>query len=483
MPAIKSGNEIYIIGPGETTLADVVIGINDVTWFIYKGSGIYALLANHKINVRDEGTLIIGDKNDFSVFEGLDFEASGDNHLSIIVQNGGTFKQYGNSYIDYAAGVNHYYSGGSSFNGNLIIDGNITYRPIWKGVFIIKILARDFLIPSIINVKWLYITLRAPSLGGGILPFTIQGVLNDDVIFENCIFEGNPEWTPGQGRGRVPYLEDITSATDWRIVLKNCEIRYFDAVSFIAPQLRWLNCNFHDNDTLGTLIRMPFSQIATWATPSPWEDRESYVSWGQNFALVEGCTFVDNIGTIDILITSGSIILFKDCDFLDSSFNIRIQQNSTALLWTGNTFAGDFSVLSANFFAYVFSLKITITDTDDIPIPNAIVRVKQKDDKESWQFFTDSNGEINGHPLLDSQVMCIHKVWVSGDPVTGVFEFWSDDSNSTYHIVEVSAFGYITKQEQIVMDQDKEITIKLAIGVSPPPVKAKVLHLTSGYTS
>jgi hypothetical protein len=111
--------------------------------------------------------------------------------------------------------------------------------------------------------------------------------------------------------------------------------------------------------------------------------------------------------------------------------------------------------------AYVYALQITVMDEDSNPIEGASVVVRQKDDFEEWRFTTGADGKINGHPLLDGQCLCVHKVWVSGDPVSGVFTFVSDDGNSTYHEVTVSAAGYETKTTQVVMDQDRILGVNL----------------------
>lgn len=460
MPASKVGNSIYIEGLGNT-LASVTSDIADTAWIEDKGGGVYEAKANHVLDIRAAGELIIGDPLDYSVFERLDMNGSSNNSIQLLVRDDATFRMYGDTEIDFFAGT--YYASFTWYECRIEIQGNATYRPKHSGLYYNRSLrtGQDPVDATyLIDVDYAdFVNRPPPASQSTILEFSHK--MAPPANFSNCLWDGNPNYTSGQGRGRPPY-HTITapSSPDAQIIFTDCTIEHFDYHHYQWGLPWYVGCTFQNNDA-----RAYVSNGAPHTKQGPWPI-DGYTKWGQDFYPIIGCTYTKPNDGITLYITYSSVVVIKDCTFLSDISGVQVTDSSVALLWTGNTFtAGNGALVNSisgpGFIAYVHAVRVIVTDDQANPIEGASVVVRQKDGFDEWQFTTDVDGKINAHPVLDSQCLCIHKVFVSGDPVTGVFNYKSDTSNGTYHEVIVSAPGYVTQAVQQVMDQDRSLVVSL----------------------
>jgi hypothetical protein len=491
MTATKVGNNIYVTGAGNT-LATITSDIADPTWIASIGGGVYELYANHQLHVRPDGELIVGSSGDYSTYERLDYKGSGNASLWLYVFFEASLKMYGDAHMDFSAGSPNWYFAYMSVYGEVIIRGDATYRPSFEGILAIFVTNITVVLAELqssnIDIQDCDFVNRANSKGGSTLGLTFNLLQNLDMHFLRCRFDGNPEYPTGGGSGRPPYISPISTATAWRVLIEDSIIEHYDNILYGSgiSQPAFKGCEFRNNDNYGNINRT-YHLSAPWSFQDSWSVLGSpYVTWEQDFVMFEDNTFHDNGGTSDIWLTTGSLLVFKGCDFQDAKArNLRADDASTILIWTGNTFASSTHLRDADavMIANVYALKVTVASEQAVPIEGASVIVRQKDHFEEWRFATDVAGEINGHPLLDSQCLCVHKVWVSGDPVSGIFTLISDDGNSTYHEVIVSAPGYVTQSIQQVMDQDRVLPVTLvatgagSIGSTLDEIQARVRRL------
>jgi hypothetical protein len=482
MTASKVGNHIYVTGTGNT-LATIVADIADAAWIASIGGGVYELYANHELHIRPGAEFTIGNSGDYSIYERLDYKGTSNNSLRFWVWGSATLYMYGDAHMDFAAGSPNWYYASPVIYGSLEIHGDATYRPSWGGIWTASIAwsttsktDRD---AWVCDVEYMDFNNRVASRGGGFgLSFTLAA--NPAIRWYRCTFDGNAEWAAaGQGRGRPPYVAALSSATEWLLCFEECVVQHFDNALYTSsgglPYFK--NCTFRDCDTSGTVVRSPFTKLATWRHPGLWSDVQQHTEWAQDFTFIEGTSWSGINSSIDLVVNQGSIVLLKDCTFEDL---VQYQENGTILFWTGNTLSGGFTGNVTAFAADVYALKITVTDEQAVPLEGASVIVRQKDGKEEWRFTTDVLGEINCHPLMNSQCICINRWW---DDIPDTWEYLSDDSNSTYHEIIVSAPGYVTRVLQQVMDQDRVLPVVLtatgagSIGDTLDSIQARVRRL------
>lgn len=467
MGASKVGNNIYVEGSGNT-LATIASDIADSAWFEDKGSGVYELKGNHELHLRPDGELTIGDPLDYSVYERLDFAASGDNQLSFWAFGWSALRMYGDAHIDFAAGTGHYYVYVYFYATELVMHGDSTYRPSFDGIWVVYTLiyttSSDHFADTKVDCRYADFNHRIPAYGSTYY-WDFRADLVPNVHFYRCTFDGNPAWAAqGDGRGRPPFFSTIAAPNPRYAYMEECTFQHFAGLCYGFPQLGWKDCEWVNNDAYGVLIGHPYSAIHPWQVGGGWADETSGMEWGQWFELVEGANLHDNSTTsaVDFYVRLGTVIALKDCDFQDvRTANLQVGMNGRLLVWTGNTFASGWGVNGLGLVMYVFALDIVVLDAADSPIEGAQVRVQQKDGFECFNFTTDASGRINGNPVISNRCLCSHKRWISGDPVSGSFELWSDGSNSTYHEITVSAYGYITERFEVVMDADKVLAVTL----------------------
>ncbi len=477
MPAIKSGTFIHIIGPGITSYEDILIDIADTAWFekISTSPLIYQVKGPHVIRVVDEGQLQQGDSNDFSKQETLEIAPTANGNSGFLIDHGGAFFLYGNIEIKHT--INSFF-GTWTTRGKLFLRGNTTYKPKISNFHRLDFTYNSIDSNDFIHDIWdIEKGLFENAFNTSSQPFGIAlNTISPKHRFVDNVYDAKVGALPGEYSGFAATFAADVYDTGRNILIDNCTFKHFNSqgLRLIGSSAIVKNCLFDTNKNQGCQIdtnaHLPKLDHAQITGP--------YGTFSQEFYVLENCNFINN--TTSSITTRGVPVLFKNCNFNETNKNI-IASPALVFLWTGNIFAATI-VLSKSFGAAFFdvrALDLTITDTNDNPIEGANITITQKNKKETWTFTTDINGKLITSPYLENKIILVWRERI--DPLPNTYEFWSDDSNATYHTIEISAFGFVTKQQPIVMDQDRIVTIKLQVGVAPPPVLAKVLELDSRY--
>lgn len=461
MSAAKSGNHIYVSGSGNT-LSSITTDIGDTTFIEKTASSpdIYTVKGNvaRYLRIRNGGTLTIGDPEDYTNDETLEFENLAADRTRFYVDTGGTLLQYGDTTLNFSKGTARPYY--SYIYGKVDCLGDGTNNPVWKNyrrIYMYENQNNDtysddvwhfeemtvgsgytandyaFYLNSLGKVRnhiFKSITFDK-SVGNNVnmycfsIPYGMRGAANitiEDIDFENT---GNyPLYIQGGGI----YVKDCTfgSTTSWKIY-----------------QLR----QFHPD---------PSNTVRDYGYQN-----EHF--FGQQFTLLDGCTFENLPNDNIVYLNMGAVMAFKDCTWEhDSSDSLQVSYQARALLWTGNTFTGGREAYDVDYdgaIQRVFDLDLTIQDTDSNNLEDAIVFIEQSEGKEKFIFKTKSNGKLeNCHDIEAALLTNQHQY---GNSKTTDVEYWSDDDNSTYHDVTIYKDGYRPYTTTYVMDQARSATIQL----------------------
>lgn len=459
MPAIKSGNNIHIEGLGNT-LQSIADDINDISFC--EITAIHPLTLTIKNNIprvldiRNEGELIIGNTEDYSEEETLEFEGIINSRARFNIQQRCSLKVYGKCTINFAKTARPYYS---YIYGKIELHGTATHRVTFLHLLCLRIYsyfdrAED---------TWYFDHVDILDSYNNPLYFMTQASPKPSV-FRNILLSN--VGTPNENLNYAIFM------------------RYSD---FFSPYLKFESCTFqgflyplssnYNNIHLKDCI---FNQSGTYkggmfegTNISPfiggnYNENGLGKRLGQVFSLLEGNTYNDFSDVNTILCYHGSTILLKDNIFNQTSGNcITVQYSAVAMLWTGNVFNGveSYAIIIPGLINWVHALDLTVLDENDDPVEDAVIMIRQSQGKEYFSFRTKSNGKVETcHDL--GVALLTHKSQYGNNPVTNA-EYWSDDSNSTYHEVIIAKSGYLPTIEQYVMDQEIEDTITLQLPPEP----------------
>lgn len=465
MPAAKSGNHIYVTS-SPNTLASITTDINDTTFIEKTGSSpdIYTVKGNvlRYLDVRNGGVLTIGDTGDYSMNETLGFENLANDRTRFYINAGGELMMVGDTVIDFglAGGFRPMYT---YVAGKTSVLGNDTYKPVWQNYRRIYLYETSWTVDTYVNDIWHFekmiigssytandyafifeviSKLRAhtfksiifdKSYGRGLNFYAVGAHYNyvgyDNLVFEGCNFEDVGNYPIYSAGGRI-HVKNCTFGTtaSWKLLFYRGQQLY----SFTEAKYDF-----------GYNAKIPL---------------------GQSFSFVEGCTFENENNKNIILVARGANVLLKNNEWQHDAAgdSLSVEYGGQALFWTGNTFTGGREVYDLNYAGYiqrVFALNLLVQDPDEAPIEDAIIHIAQNEGKERFTFITGSDGRI--HTCWDLKAAFLtHQHQYGNNKVTNV-EYWSDDSNSTYHDVWIYKNGYRAQHLEMVMDADKAETVTI----------------------
>jgi len=179
--------------------------------------------------------------------------------------------------------------------------------------------------------------------------------------------------------------------------------------------------------------------------------------YGQYFSYHENFTFLSGNQNNKMNVSYGAQVLIKDCDWQRTTGDsIECKYRGRVLQWTGNTFADSspFDIQQNGERSLVFRLQLTVLDEDGNPVEDAVVKIRQHEDKEQYTFSTGADGMM--HAIHDLKgAMLTHRSYYSNT----AYQTWS--SASEPHRYEVYVDGYEVAHGTAVMDQDRTATINL----------------------
>jgi len=465
MPAVKVGSNIYVEGTGNT-LATILTDINDVTYFRSIGANDYEMVGNRHLRVRPDGELTIGNPADYSFFERLNLSATSNGNARFYVDHGGEFYQYGNTEIEWVLGIRR---GDGFMMGKVYIRGDETYQPLWNNVGFVNWNWNTTTPANYASDVWDIDRLRVATRGAvGFDHFRFENLWDmPQHSFKNLVWSNN--LSPPDRLLRVQ-LENIPQISR-QIFFEDCQF---------SPALRigtlnigqFKNCTFQGPYTTEGAFIVNNYAFNYYKNSQLFAASTFETAIGQSFAIFDGCTF-DQV--VDAIFPQMSVAMLKDCTFTNGTTDISTNFGGLVLVWTGNTFGSDIERVAGNWggIFYVYALDLTVEDDNGDPVEGAAVTITQSDSKEEWQLVTDSSGKPRTDPRMAGKILLVHKEWISGDPVSGTFELWSDASNNTNHAIQAAKDGVGVAADTVVMSEDRSLTLTLT-GVTPPPPETPI---------
>ena len=467
--AVKSGNNIVCNGTaGTITLAQLVTDINDTAWVEDMGSGVYRIKCPvaRTIYIYPNVTLEIGEDETLEIYNTVTSNAAYCLFLSypstLAGLPNGTLKMLAGSTLDGLTvdstantyGVNFYLGGETDIQGTAVKritishTRNITIVPQGSGYYSTRVFDGDIIFnyvdfdyPFANTYLFLFSVhqreatillkdIRLFNSGAVTAPILMQGVSHLKNLVINNIGIGD---SPATGTTRWLWMMGYTGG---KIINQVFEANKWYAGYSIQPSVNMI---------------MP----VYFPTLSGAYTKKKY---GQMYMIFDTMTMNDQGYAFYGYLQNDATIVLKDCTF-NATLRTWLLYTDAKIIWWNSSVALPFNVSNAgdNAGAYlvVFGLYLTITDMNDNPIENATVIIKQKDDRETFIFFTDVNGQLID--LYDYHVcLCTNRF-----KNMSVDEYWSDASNSTYHTVTVLKEGYKSETFNVVMDQDRTQTVQL----------------------
>ena len=187
----------------------------------------------------------------------------------------------------------------------------------------------------------------------------------------------------------------------------------------------------------------------------------------------ENCTFQDNGDASSTeygarLYYCGAIVKYKNCTFIgvddEMSYGIDAYMNPRILLeggQAGQTFTNvgnevNYGTLRA--YYDVYSLDLTVNDSEGSPLADASVTIRQKEGKESHAFETDSSGNIID--MYGDLPVFVHRVNYTN---SSTFDLWSDGTGDQIHEIIISYPGYQLDTREVAFTEDKTIVAQLSV--------------------
>lgn len=464
MSTVWNGSDTISIGGAGNTLASMYADINDDTVMSNPSTGLYEVDGNkgRYINISNDGELIIGNPNDFSEYQELRHVFSGANSFSrFYVYEGGSYRQYGNSefILNYNCTASQYPQY-SYIYGRFHMEGDDTYQPTFRG-------AR----------RIYFYNLASTEAWTDISELTLYKCRIGECHGSYIYMRGYNGWWRTFNVEDVTLINDLYTANQYGI---NC---FAYGLIYDIPPFK----NMHVDNTVinnvaltygGTLNHIKDTTIVTtrphymiyqvggtmaggWRYPS-----KSWHSTDENMKVRKVGQWIDGLlDNVDIQTTyayqfyvGGQCqLVLKDCPNTNGKRQL-IYDGSSMLFWRSDNCFDVLNVDNDGAIAKkVYMLDITTKDSDGNILPDCDVYISQVDEKEFFQCKTDENGKIYSRFGLEG-VLLANAIRIT---TSETLEYWSDDSNSTYHTVTVSKDGYLTSKVNYVMDEDKTIEVQL----------------------
>ncbi|MBD3268460.1 hypothetical protein GF373_17470 [bacterium] len=469
MSAYKSGNNI-VIDTEPITLSGVVDDIADTSYIEEVSSGVFEIKGNRYLMIQNAGELIIGNSSDYSVSETLQLSPTSNGGSRLYIYHNSTLSMYGNS--EFKGTTNSYYSYTYCY-GKLYVRGNDTYKPRFSKIYNWRFLYTPSIEGSYEHDIWdIDKAVVADPFNISSYPFQLESnMLHMPVMsFKNIIFDMYEGAVAGEyGCNSCMYLRyDITGDFD-KIVFDTCTFRHslYGIFMYYGSIPYFKNCTFEENHTyafysLGHPNTNNYQETIYTVAGNKIAGAE-----GQRFIFCDNCTFDKNywdtaVGSRRcVLAYNGSRILFRDCDFYYTDYrSIWNGNGGLTYLWGDTNTFHDGGLAYYNYGGAVYhvqGLDLTVLDPSGNPVDDADVIIRQSQGKELLQFRTTTNGKVKTMYSLNQVIVLVHRIWTD---TAGSTEYWSDSSNNTYHEIVVSKPEYGKIIRNIVMDQDRSVTMR-----------------------
>ena len=461
MPAVKSGNHIYITGTGNTP-ASVAADINDTDFCDYDAVtqtlNVNNLLINRYFRVRSTGVFTLNDG------DRLLFTTNTNNRGRFYVDANGTFIMNDGSILDGLGGTGYPYYW--YWYGRIVIMGNGTDNPLLQNFRrIYRYNTTNSNYPND-TLRIENVTVGSCSVNNNYFIYCSAIARSLSMVFKNIIFNDRLASSDGDDTYFIHFAQGASKGALGNILIENCT--GVEGERFI-------------NNTGGYPIH---SKNNTWGvshTSYPvlhygscdGEARYRYREYdstdgkllGQLFSYHEGDEWLDVGNASKVLVSYGATVLFKDCTWNDANGNsIVVQYQGRAMLWTGNTFVdtAPFSLARNGEISHVFGVDVEVTDQYENPIEDATVTFEQAQGFERFDFITEADGRL--HTAYDTRYAFLTwKHQFGNSPTTtGNTDIWNDGIGDKYHTVTVSKDGYYTKKVIVpTLDSDKSMIVEL----------------------
>jgi len=466
MGAVKVGSDIEITGLGNTW-ASVYTDIADPTYFDNPAAGVYELVGNRRLTIKNTGQVIMGNAGDFTQTEELRFTPVSSGGARFSVNHGGDFQVYGKSTMDFG------YSGNGAFvfpSGRWYARGDGVNDPVFKNShrwqFIWQAGLSSFYATD--RWDWEHVTVGPFNTAGTtqlwwFLP--IQQV--PPCSFKNIAFDStNVGGTPST---IVEMNVDTVRGASRNLLFEDCTFTGAAAtcVNTAATGPYFKNCQF--NGTYSNRVAS-ISQ----ALRHQYYRHDNIIEDANNFddhwmpVVFEDCTFTvsSNLG---LTVANGTVLLINPTFTGGGISQLSVAGDSNILLYGTWSFDGTWVRTNPAMIADMKKLDLTIEDADGNALENAIFSVVQEDDREAWSWRTNSNGKPVVDFRLENQIYLVYREYVSGIPASATWTDWSSVASGKQHTLYAGANSWVGASQALVMDQDRTITLELQQGVLPPP--------------
>ena len=237
-------------------------------------------------------------------------------------------------------------------------------------------------------------------------------------------------------------------------------------------------------DTNAKLLRWTFKEIngsnySYVRSAGSWREISKYVrvssgiyqphyrsKGGQAFLTLDTCVF-DGItsSSYHFLTYWGAYMKLKNCTIQNTNdATIYLRHGTVILVEDGLTLAGAplptrlcWHETVCSLECNVFSLDLTVVDTDGNIIEDASVMISQNEGKEHHQFLTDASGNITD--VYGDLPVFVNE---SRNVTLAAYTKWSDGtSRDLQHTIVVSKPGYGVKSVPVAFTEDKTLTVTL----------------------
>ena len=402
------------------------------------------------MDIQTGGELIIGNPLDFSVTESLIFDNPANSRTSF--RTLGSIKVYGEVTLECTqstnyAGINYIYTG-----GELILSGSHEHPVRCNNLAQIR-----YSEASTGSYTYTHFGKVAKSTADPTM--YCYNVADVKLSATNCAYGINSGSATYQSSWPV-YLGP--TIVDWKshiVEFNNCEVHnlYYGPNFYALRSFKMVSgsvSNYPGSSYNGVTNNPTNVYFYQWFKDVHFNDDDG-IYYGYLFNHSE---------------TSDFRLLFEHCyfDFLPTS---------RLIYWTpsGDTPARkmliDPQFASASYEKYgpypvefVNRLTINVTDVNNNPLSGVLIGMSQVDGYEEWTQETGADGYLD--LFGQTALFCTHYL-KSGDYPSFTYDYKSDDSNGTYHQIIATKVGYGTILENIVMDGNKSLTLKMQPSYTP----------------
>ena len=466
MAAVWNGTTTITIGGAGNTLASMYSDIGDDTVMSNPSAGLYIIngVKVRYINISALGELIVGNPLDFSEYEELRFQFSGTNYQNrFYVYEGGIFKQYGNTKVILNYGcTSAQYPHYCYFHGAVHIEGDDTYQPIIKG-------PRRFYFYQYASNESYYenseLTLYKCKIGecwGNYIYMTAYGAwwktFNvEDVTLINDLYTSSIQY--GINCFTLGEVYDFPA-------FKNMHL---DNSVNVLQHLSYGGTISHIKDTTIVTTRPSYTfymsgaqTFGGWRNPSrTWHTTTESAKIKKVGQWIDGMH--DNVDiqttySYQYYIAAYCQFIAKNCPNTNDKNNL-IYTGASMLCWNSDNIFNRLNIDNYGSIAKkVFLLDLTTKNSHGSLLSDCTVNVSSLNGKEFFKCVTDENGKIISRFGIGG-VLCANAARTTS---AETLEYWSDNSNASYHIISVLKEGYISETQNIVMNQDRSLEIILS---------------------